>query len=110
MFFFVGDPCMRFPLERACHSLFRGTGGNVTEIRRLREHAGLTQFETARLAKVDRSRLALAEGGQLPLSDEQETRLRSTLLRAIRSRRDRLNALLAKTNPESVTELTGLSA
>jgi hypothetical protein len=68
----------------------------MTEIRRLREYAVLTQFEAARLARIDRSRLALAEGGQLPLSDEQETKLRRALMRAIRGRRNRLNALLAK--------------
>jgi transcriptional regulator with XRE-family HTH domain len=75
----------------------------MTEIRRLREYAGLTQFETARLAKVDRSRLALAEGDQLPLSQEQETRLRSALLRAIRNRRDRLTALLERTNAQRLS-------
>lgn len=68
----------------------------MSDIRRLREYAALTQFEAARLAKIDRSRLALAEGGQLPLSEEQDNRLRQALMRAIRERRDRLNALLAR--------------
>lgn len=82
----------------------------MTEIRKLRELAGLTQFEAARLAKLDRSRLALAEGAQLPLAEEQETRLRRVLLRTIRERRDRLDALLAKTNSQPVTEPVAISA
>jgi hypothetical protein len=69
--------------------------GELSDIRKLREHAGLTQFEAARLAGIDRSRLALAEGGQLPLSTDQNTRVRRALLRAIRLRRDRLDTLLA---------------
>jgi hypothetical protein len=67
----------------------------LTDIKKLRQYAALTQFEAARAAGIDRSRLALAEGNQLPLSDEQEARLRLALLRAIRERRDRLDALLA---------------
>lgn len=75
-------------------------------IRRLRECAGLTQFETARLARIDRSRLALAEGNQLPLSDKQEVRVRAVLLHAIRARRDRLDAVLTKMSEGTVSEAT----
>lgn len=82
----------------------------MTEIRRLREYAALTQFEAARLAKIDRSRLALAEGGQLPLSEEQAARLRCALLRAIRGRRDRLDSVLAKTDSPTAAEPVAASA
>jgi hypothetical protein len=76
----------------------------VSEIRCLREYASLTQFEAARLAKIDRTRLALAEGGQLPLSEKQETQVRQALICAIRGRRDQLDAFLAKVSVPAATE------
>lgn len=82
----------------------------MTEIKRLREYAALTQFEAARAARIDRSRLALAEGGQLPLTNEQESRVRKALMRAIRNRRDRLDALLEETNSQPMTELAAASS
>ena len=68
-------------------------------LKRLRETAGLTQWELSRAAKVDRSRLALAEVGQVILSAEQEGRVRRVLAREIRKRRDLLDSVIAKSQP-----------
>jgi hypothetical protein len=81
----------------------------MSDIRKLREFAALTQFEAARLARIDRTKLVLAEGGQLPLSGEQNARLRRALMRVIRARRDQLDAVLAKRNAQAAEEPVAIS-
>ena len=81
----------------------------MNEIRRLREDSGMSQFAAARAANIERTRLALAEHNHVSLSQEQDARLRAVLLRAIRARRDRLNALLVEMNRQPVVEGVALT-
>lgn len=77
----------------------------MKDLKRLRELAALTQWQLARAAKVDRSRLALAEVGQVALSHEQQDRLREVLGRTICKRRALLDAEIAKS--QIVAEAAG---
>ena len=94
------------------HKVVVKTEERMTDTRQLRKDAGLTQFEAARAARIDRTRLALAETSQISLSDKEACRLRKALLLEIRKRRDRLNALLAdvSTDSKGATDLVEASA
>ena len=48
-----------------------------------------------RLSGVDRSSISLAETGQIHLTDEKETEMRTVLLRAIRSQKKDVEKILA---------------
>ena len=75
-------------------------------LKRLRDLSGLTQGAVARAARVDRSRLALVEAQQARFSEAQAARVRRVLERAIRTRRGRLDAVLAKLSETTVSEAT----
>ena len=64
-------------------------------LRDLRETAGITQIKTARHARIDRSRLSLAESGDVTLTAEEEARVRSVLRRALAKRAEKVSAALA---------------
>jgi transcriptional regulator with XRE-family HTH domain len=56
------------------------------DIRGLRRLAGLTQIETSRDSRVERSRLSLAECGHVALSNEELGAVLRVLRSAIRER------------------------
>jgi len=82
----------------------------MERLKELRKCAGLTQWQLARAARVDRSRLALAEVNQVRLSEQQAARVRRVLDRAIEKRRAELNRLTAQTNAQPANELVAASA
>jgi len=49
-------------------------------LRRLRQAARLTQVELAHRARIDRTRLSLAENGYVHLVADERARIRKTLL------------------------------
>jgi hypothetical protein len=56
------------------------------DLRTAREMVGLSQFAAARLARIPRMRLSLAECGEIHLSREEEIGLRRTIMREIEKR------------------------
>jgi transcriptional regulator with XRE-family HTH domain len=58
----------------------------TTRIRKLRSMAGISASELSRRAKVDRSRLSLAEGGVCQLNKGQVDALRRALIEAIHAK------------------------
>jgi transcriptional regulator with XRE-family HTH domain len=62
---------------------------------RLREFAGLTQHEVAKLSKLERSRLSLFENGRVSLTPQEEKALERTLMRAVAARIAKLQRVLS---------------
>lgn len=73
----------------------------MKELRRLRELAGLTQFDVSKKSGVERSRLSTAECGHVTLTVQEQQIVRRILMRAIEDRQTKLQAVLEK--PETVT-------
>ena len=63
-------------------------------IKQLRNLAGLTQYELARLSGVERTRLSLAENGHIRLEPSEYERVKKALIGAIRRRITRLGQSL----------------
>jgi transcriptional regulator with XRE-family HTH domain len=61
----------------------------MTEMKRLRGLAGVSQARLARMAKIDRSIISLAETGQIRLRPQKLRMIRTILLTAVRERMDR---------------------
>ena len=58
----------------------------MSQIKKLRELSGLTQTELSNLSRIDRSRLSLAESGQVKLSATETETVRKVLLRQMEKR------------------------
>jgi transcriptional regulator with XRE-family HTH domain len=63
-------------------------------VRQLRQTAGWTQARTSRASGVHRTKLSMAECGEISLSADEEAAVRRVLLRAIRNRAERINGVL----------------
>jgi transcriptional regulator with XRE-family HTH domain len=72
----------------------------MPNIKELRGLADWTQAGTSRASGINRAKLSLAECGEIELSVEEDAALRTVLLRAIRARAERINAVLSQTQPE----------
>jgi transcriptional regulator with XRE-family HTH domain len=67
-----------------------------SSIRRLREMSGLSQYETAREAGLDRTRLSLVENGHVRLTEDEKSRLARVLTLAIRDRLAELKSVTSE--------------
>ena len=65
-------------------------------LKSLREASGLSQYEVANRAGVDRTRLSLAENGHVRLAANEEDAIRRVLLAATRDRASRIESVLVK--------------
>ena len=63
-------------------------------LKSLREASGLNQFEVAKRAGLDRTRLSLAENGHVQLTVDEADAVHSVLVCAVRERADRISKLL----------------
>ena len=54
-------------------------GGSMEGLRERRILAGLTQHQVARQADLDRSKISLAETGQVELTDDEQRRVLQVL-------------------------------
>lgn len=82
----------------------------MRDLKALREALGLTQFEAARRARLDRTRLSLAENGHVQLTIRELEALRSALTRAAKKRADQIGKLttgrvLQRANAGTTTRL-----
>jgi hypothetical protein len=63
--------------------------------------ADWTQARTSRASGINRCKLSQAECGEVELSPQEDATLRTVLLRAIRDRADRINAVLISSRIDS---------
>ena len=73
----------------------------MSDLKTLRDLAGLNQHRAARVAGICRSRLSEAECGEVTLTPEEDGRLRRALLRAIETRAAQMNGLLSRSSDPS---------
>ena len=73
----------------------------MPNIKELRGLADWTQAGTSRASGINRAKLSLAECGEIELSVEEGTALRSVLLQAIRARAERINAVLSEAQSQA---------
>jgi hypothetical protein len=66
----------------------------VIDLREMRRLAGWTQARTSLASGINRCKLSQADSGDVELNPQEEATLRTVLLRAIRDRADRINAVL----------------
>jgi transcriptional regulator with XRE-family HTH domain len=78
----------------------------MSDLKSMRELAGMTQFSISRRSGVSRMRLSLAECGEVELDAEEEAAVRRILLAAIEARALQLQMVLA----DSWAEAAGVSA
>lgn len=72
--------------------------GKMTDLRKTRVVAGISQFAAAKESGIPRMRLSLAETGQLKLQPKEKEALRSVLRRALAVKRQALDAELSATS------------
>jgi transcriptional regulator with XRE-family HTH domain len=75
-------------------------GRSMERLLFLRELSELSQFSVARRSGVPRARISLSESGQLELTREEMTRIRSVLLKTIEARANQLLSVLADARSE----------
>jgi transcriptional regulator with XRE-family HTH domain len=68
----------------------------MEEIRELREIAGLTQFEMAKLSGIERSRLSLAECRHVVLAPAEIAKFKAVLLAVLGQRAEQVQEVLSK--------------
>lgn len=66
------------------------------ELKRLRELAGLSQYELSNLCCIPRNRLSLFECGYSDLSDKDYDRAEQALHRAITGKREQFEAMMSR--------------
>ncbi|HEY4739252.1 MAG TPA: helix-turn-helix transcriptional regulator [Candidatus Acidoferrales bacterium] len=76
-------------------------------LKNLRKAAGLTQFELEHKVRVPRSKISLAESGQLALSEKEVRAICRLLVREIRKRGTRLAEALK--HAEDLCETHGIA-
>jgi hypothetical protein len=75
----------------------KGTGadGRREHLRRLREIAGLSQYEVARLSGLTRNRISLFECGYVQLQDEEYSLAERAIRDVLMKKRERLGIALS---------------
>lgn len=71
----------------------------MSDLKRLREASGLSQFAAANRAGLERTRLSLAESEHISLTAKEERALRRVLLVVLRKRLGHLQTVLAEMEP-----------
>jgi transcriptional regulator with XRE-family HTH domain len=67
-----------------------------TQLKRLRELAGLSQYELSKLSAIPRNQLSLFECGYCEMRDEDYDRIERVLLRVVTEKHKNFNAMLSR--------------
>jgi transcriptional regulator with XRE-family HTH domain len=73
----------------------------VSRMKKHRELSGLTQTELSNLCGIERSRLSLAESGQVKLSAKEADTVRNVLIQEMEKRADRIQHELERSGQRS---------
>jgi len=73
----------------------------MKDLREMRELAGITQFSLSRRSGVSRTRLSLAECGEVELNETEKRKITTFLLAAIQLQHARAESVLADALPEA---------
>jgi transcriptional regulator with XRE-family HTH domain len=68
-----------------------------SELRKLRVLAGQSQFQLAREARIDRTRISLCENGHVQLSPEEGKRVARVVLSAMQRKMAEVDAAISAT-------------
>jgi transcriptional regulator with XRE-family HTH domain len=85
----------------SCYNFVAAEEHTVIDLRKMRRMAGWTQARTSRASGVNRCKISQVESGEIELNPQEEAILRTVLVRALRGRADRINAVLISSGIDS---------
>ncbi len=74
----------------------------MNDLRELRRMAGFTQYRLAVRSGVGRTKLSLAESGDIELSNEEEQKIKKVLLKELQRQAQAINEALTQKQQEEV--------